>query len=58
VRPSALTVHRLIMTRLYDEKKPLEPAYSSESSSTARNKDAKKTVEDLEVKRLLHAPPG
>jgi hypothetical protein len=46
------------MTRLYDEKKPLEPAYSSESSSTARNKDAKKTVEDLEVKRLLHAPPG
>jgi len=58
VRSQTAVVHRLTMTRFYDEKKPLEPAYSSESLSKARNKDVKEDVEDLEVKKLLHAPPG
>ncbi|KAF3038594.1 hypothetical protein E8E11_004474 [Didymella keratinophila] len=42
----------------YDERKPLEPAYSSEYLPKAGSKETKEEVEDLEVKRIRHAPPG
>ncbi|KAH6639041.1 dimethylaniline monooxygenase [Boeremia exigua] len=43
---------------LYDERKPLEPAYSSIPLSKAGSAYTKEEVDDLEVERLLHAPPG
>ncbi|KAF2626305.1 FAD dependent oxidoreductase [Macroventuria anomochaeta] len=42
----------------YDERKPLEPAYPSVLASKAWSTYAKEEVNDLELKRLLHAPPG
>ncbi|KAF3045965.1 hypothetical protein E8E12_009293 [Didymella heteroderae] len=42
----------------YDERKPLEPAYSSVAPSEAGSSYTKENVEDLEVEKLLHAPPG
>ncbi|KZM28708.1 uncharacterized protein EKO05_0009918 [Ascochyta rabiei] len=43
---------------LYDERKPLEPAYPSVSASKAGTSYTKEDVQDLELERLLHAPPG
>ncbi|KAF9691130.1 hypothetical protein EKO04_010597 [Ascochyta lentis] len=42
----------------YDERKPLEPEYPSVSASKAGTTFTKEGVKDLELERLLHAPPG
>jgi hypothetical protein len=58
VRPQTPIMHWLTMTRFYDERKPFEPAYSPMPPSKAGRKVTKENVEDSEVRKLLHAPPG
>ena len=48
----------LMLIRLYDERKPLEPAYPSALPSKAGSTYTKEEVKDLQLERLLHAPPG
>ncbi|KAF1363703.1 FAD/NAD(P)-binding domain-containing protein [Lizonia empirigonia] len=43
---------------LYDERKPLDPAYPSVSASKAGSAYTKEEVEAVELKKLIHAPPG
>ncbi|KAJ8108186.1 hypothetical protein OPT61_g8351 [Boeremia exigua] len=42
----------------YDERKPLEPEYPSVPSSKAGSGYAKENIGDVELERLIHAPPG
>lgn len=58
MRLLTMIMHLLIVTRFYDERKPLESAYSSVSALKARRSDEKENAEGLEVQKLLHAPPG
>ncbi len=48
----------LIPSRFYDERKPLEPEYPSVPPSKAGGVYAKEKFSDVELERLLHAPPG
>ncbi|KAJ4377607.1 hypothetical protein N0V83_000434 [Neocucurbitaria cava] len=43
---------------LYDSRKPLEPAYPSVLASKAGSSYTKGVGEDLQLEKLLHAPPG
>ena len=43
-------------TRRFEERKPLDPSYSTVQISQAESTDPDREVKDFE--KLLHAPPG
>lgn len=47
-----------MISRLYDERKPLDPAYPSVSASKAGSAYTEEQIEAGELEKLVHAPPG